>query len=106
MFIENDLASCRLASRELAAQLAPLVFSDITIIFRYKTFTRQSRLASLGRIGHCIRSMSFKIPHTKETFLPPVIDPITGTERTFVYIPQRYQSSFRGLKYESPEMTD
>ncbi|KAJ5593898.1 uncharacterized protein N7459_000106 [Penicillium hispanicum] len=50
--------------------------------------------------------MSFKLPHTADTFLPPIIDLVTGTEQTFAYMPQCHQGSLRGSKYGSPKMTD
>ena len=37
------------------------------------------------------QAMTFKISHDKETFLPPILDPIMGTEQTFTYTVQRCQ---------------
>lgn len=104
--MRNDLASCRLVCRDLAVQLAPLLFSNITIVFRCRAFTRPSRLVALARIGHHIQDMTFKIPHTAETFLPPVIDLVTGTEQTFVYMPQHRRGASQSLRYGSPEITN
>jgi hypothetical protein len=51
------------------------------------------------------------MPHTSETFLPPLIDPLTGEDRPFLYEPQVYPPStlagkVREPKYGSWEMTD
>ncbi|KAJ5273004.1 hypothetical protein N7478_008129 [Penicillium angulare] len=101
-----DLAPCRLLCRDLAAELAPIVFVDTTITLRRRALTRQSRLLALKRIGAHIQTITFKIPHTTETFPPPVIDRITGTEQTFVYMSQGHRASYRHNKYGSHKTTD
>lgn len=105
-FSKRDLISCRIACRSLAIQLAPHLFSETTITFRSRTLTRPTRLLALKRIGKHIQTLTFKIPHTAETFLPPVIDAATGTEQTFVYILQRHRTSLESPKYGSWQMTD
>ncbi|KAJ5905082.1 uncharacterized protein N7473_001998 [Penicillium subrubescens] len=102
----NDLISCRLVCRDLAAQSAPDLFTDITIRFRCRSLSRPSRVSALERIGHHIRQVTFIIAHTAETFLPPVIDAGTGKEQTFVYTPQHQQGPPRSPKYGTWEMTD
>ncbi|KAJ5260933.1 hypothetical protein N7524_008566 [Penicillium chrysogenum] len=87
----KDLISCRLVCRRLAAYLAPVLFADIEVRFRSSTFDKPSRMAALERVGVHIQAMTFKISHDRETFLPPILDPITGTEQTFIYTPQRCQ---------------
>ncbi|KAJ5087363.1 hypothetical protein N7456_010979 [Penicillium angulare] len=101
-----DLAACRLLCRDLAAELAPIAFVDTTVTLRRRALTRPCRLLALKRIGAHIETITFKIPHTTETFLPPVIDRITGTEQTFVYMPQGHRVSYRHNKYGSHRMTD
>lgn len=103
-----DLISCRLVCRDLAAQLAPDLFTDITIRFRCRSLSRPSRLSALKRIGHHVQQVTFAIAHTAETFLPPVIDAGTGKEQTFVYTPQQQQQQGppRSPKYGTWEMTD
>ncbi|CDM37764.1 hypothetical protein DTO027I6_8642 [Penicillium roqueforti] len=90
---KKDLTACRLVSRELAVYIAPILFADIEVRFRSSTFNRPSRMAALERIGGHIQAMTFKISHDRETFLPPILDPIMGTEQTFIYTPQRRQHS-------------
>ncbi|KAJ5203483.1 hypothetical protein N7449_005562 [Penicillium cf. viridicatum] len=88
--LENqDMTTCRLVRRKFAVYLAPILFADIEVRFRTSTFSRPSRMAALGRIGGHVQAMTFKISHDKETFLPPILDPIMGTEQTFIYTPQR-----------------
>lgn len=103
---KDDLMSCRLVCRNLAVRLAPHVFAETTIEFRSRTFTRPSRLVALERIGKYIETLTFYIPHTAETFLPPIINPVTGREQTFVYMPSCKSSSSGRPRYGSREMTD
>lgn len=103
---QDDLKECRLVCQDLAVLLAPLVFAEITIVFRSSTLTRPSHLAVLGRIGRHTRTLTFKMSHTNETFLPPVINSITGKEQTFVYMPQSHQTPSKTPRYGSWEMTD
>lgn len=102
----KDLISCRMVCRSPATHLAPHLFSETTITFRSRTLTRPTRMFALQRVGNHIQKLTFKISHTAETFLPPVIDLATGTEQTFVYTPQRQQASPERPKYGSRQMTD
>ncbi|KAJ5679844.1 hypothetical protein N7462_008088 [Penicillium macrosclerotiorum] len=102
---QDDLVCCRLVCRTLAVQLAPYLFANITIVFRSRTLTRPSRISALERIGTHIQTMTFTMPHTAETFLPPVIDPVTGREMNFIYMPQHQQMTHRSPKYGTWEMT-
>ena len=76
----NDLTACRLVCSELAINIALILFADIEVRFRSSTFNRPSRMAALERIGRHIQAMTFKISHDRETFLPPILNPITETE--------------------------
>ncbi len=115
----DDLSSFRRACHDFSVRAAPALFDHLTITFRASTFTRPARMAALERIGHHVRTLSFRMPHTAETFLPPLLDPGTGAERQFVYQPQTGCSGGRGTsptstarpalpgpKYGSWEMTD
>lgn len=107
----NDLASLRRACHDFSVRAAPVLFADLTITFRPSTFTRPARMAALERIGHHVRTLTFVMPHTAETFLPPLIDPVTGEEKVFVYEPQSSAAAFArpahpSPKYGSWEMTD
>lgn len=102
----EDLISCRMVCRSVANQAAPDLFSEITITFRSRTLTRPTRMFAFKRIGKYIQKLTFKIPHTAETFLPPIINSAAGTEQTFVYMPQRHQASPENPKYGGRQMTD
>ncbi|KAI9803564.1 MAG: hypothetical protein M1825_001907 [Sarcosagium campestre] len=88
-----------------------MLFEELTITFRPGTFTRPARMAALERIGRHVRTLTFCMPHSQETFLAPLLDPLTGEERTFIYQPQISCHDSHGLltrapKYGSWEMTD
>ncbi|KAI9887309.1 MAG: hypothetical protein M1823_000903 [Watsoniomyces obsoletus] len=117
----DDLSSFRRACHDFSVRAAPVLFDHLTITFRASTFTRPARMAALERIGHHVRTLTFRMPHTAETFLPPLLDPVTGAERQFVYQPQTGGGSgggsgtsptstarpaLPGPKYGSWEMTD
>ncbi|KXG53239.1 uncharacterized protein PGRI_002890 [Penicillium griseofulvum] len=102
----KDLTACRLVCRKFAVYLAPILFADIEVRFRSSTFNRPSRMAALERIGGHIKAMTFKIPHDRETFLPPILDPIMGTEQSFIYKPQRCQLGDSGSRYGNRRMTE
>ncbi|KAJ5961502.1 hypothetical protein N7501_006443 [Penicillium viridicatum] len=63
-------------------------------------------MVALGRIGGYVQAMTFKISHDKETFLPPILDPIMGTEQTFIYTPQRSQLGGSSPRYGCRKMTE
>ena len=107
----EDLASLRLACHDFGSRAAPFLFKDISISFRSSTFTKQSRMAALERIGHHVKTFHFNMPHSSETFLPPLIDPLTGEEVSFDYEPytRTTKDSTSRLSipsYGSWEMTD
>lgn len=108
---KEDILSLRLVSQELSIQTASCLFANVEIVFRSSTFTRPARMAALERIGGFIKTLTFRITHSPETFLPPLLDPFTGEEQTFVYTPQIHASQWAGSrlsipKYGSWEMTD
>lgn len=78
---------------------APALFADLSITFKTSTFIRPARLAALDRLGFYVKSLSFNMPHTTETFLPPLVDPETGAELSFTYTPQLEAPSPRRPKY-------
>ncbi|KAK2737083.1 hypothetical protein FQN55_001295 [Onygenales sp. PD_40] len=89
---KEDLLSMRLVCHDFAYRTAPVLFKELDIEFRNGTFTRPARMAALERIGCHIKTLNFNTPHSSETFLPPLLDPATGEEQTFVYTPQVYAS--------------
>ncbi|KAL8874023.1 MAG: hypothetical protein Q9174_000589 [Haloplaca sp. 1 TL-2023] len=108
---KDDLPQFRLACHDFSVRAAPLLFGDFAVTFRASTFTKPARMAALNRIGHNIKTLTFSMPHTAETFLPPLLDPATGEEINFTYepyVPSMNDSSSRlsNPTYGSWEMTD
>ena len=85
---KKDLASLRLACHDFGVRAGPALFADLSITFKTSTFTRPARLAALDRLGFYVKNLRFHIPHTVDTFLPPLVDPDTGEELSFTYTPQ------------------
>ena len=103
---KDDLLVCRLTCRDLAVQLARFVFLKTTVVLRRRALTRPSRVAALQRIGAYIGNVNFKVPHSADTFLPPVIDTTTGTEQTFIYLSQGHRILPTRKRYRQEEITD
>lgn len=85
---KKDLANLRLACHDSSVRAAPALFSDLKITFKASTFTKPARLAALDRLGFYVKTLTFDVPHTSETTLPPLIEPETGEELSFTYTPQ------------------
>ncbi|DAA76623.1 TPA_exp: Uncharacterized protein A8136_7300 [Trichophyton benhamiae CBS 112371] len=108
---KEDLANLRLVCHDFSVHVEPILFSELDVSLRSSTFTRPARMAALERIGRHVKSLKLTISHSPSTFLPPLLDPNTGEEQTFVYTPQVYPSSpfssrLSGPKYGTWEMTD
>lgn len=108
---KTDLGSLRQVCRNFGARTAIPLFEEVTVVFRASTFTQQSRVAALGRIGHLVKRLHFFMPHSSEAFLPPLVNTENGEEVTFVYEPStqvaRYHMSRLSIPtYGSWEMTD
>lgn len=84
---KDDLTSLRLACHDFSVRAAPVLFNGMEVTFRASIFSKPLRMAALGRIGHHVRTLRFRIPHGPETFLPPLLDPVTGEECPFLYEP-------------------
>jgi hypothetical protein len=109
----EDCRSLRLVCHDFSQQVAHHLFSDLQLSFNANSFTRLARMAALERIGHHVKSFTFYMPHTCDTFLPPLLDAITGEEKTFHYEPSvassrpsSSNSRSSAPKYGSWEMTD
>lgn len=83
-----DLASLRLVCHDFSVRAAPALFNDLSITFKSGTFTKPTRIAALDRIGYHVKMLSFNMPHTVDTVLPPLVDPETGAELSYTYTPQ------------------
>lgn len=108
---KDELALFRLACHDFSVRAAPLLFEELDITFRPSIFTKPARMAALDRIGQHVRTLTFNMPHSPETFLPPLLNPVTGEEATFIYEPytQSPKDSASRLSvptYGSWEMTD
>jgi hypothetical protein len=103
---KQDLANLRLVCHDFSARAAPNLFEDLQITFRPGVLTRPARLAALDRLGHHVKHLTFSIPHTTESSLPPLIHPETGEEVNFTYTPQTDASNARQAKYGDEDITE
>jgi hypothetical protein len=103
---KQDLANLRLVCHDFSARAAPTLFEDLQITFRPGVLTRPARLAALDRLGHHVKHLTFSIPHTAESSLPPLIHPETGEEVNFTYTPQTDASNARQAKYGDEDITE
>jgi hypothetical protein len=110
---KEDCQSLRLVCHNFSTTVAPHIFSDIKISFDTNSFTRLPRMAALERVGHYVKTLSFHMSHTPDTFLAPLLDPVTGEEQTFIYEPscgssRPSSSTSRSStpKYGTSEMND
>lgn len=84
----SDLVNLRLVCVDFSNRLAPGLFESLSITFRSRSFSRPASIAALDKIGRFVTNLDFKIQRTQDSLLPPLIDPWTGEERSFVYPPQ------------------
>jgi hypothetical protein len=102
---KRDLANLRLVCHDFSARAAPTLFQDLTITFKPNTFTRPARVAALDRLGYHVKHLTFNVPHTYETLLPPLIHPETGEELNFTYKPQTEPGPSQA-KYDDEDITE
>ncbi|KAF2668164.1 hypothetical protein BT63DRAFT_425482 [Microthyrium microscopicum] len=102
----DTLPSMRLVCHNFAANTTPILFKDLTITFKASTF-KGSRTLYLRRIGKHVKNLTFNVPHSGDSFLPPLLDQFTGEQVSFNYKPQ-VESPIKNKepKYGSWEMTD
>ncbi|KAI9725886.1 MAG: hypothetical protein M1834_009474 [Cirrosporium novae-zelandiae] len=93
---KDDLFNLRLVCHDFSIRTAPALFGHTNIAFKSGTFTRPSRMAALERIGHYIRTLTFHMAHSAETFLPPILNPATLEEQSFIYTPHIHISRHSG----------
>ncbi|PKS07563.1 hypothetical protein jhhlp_006167 [Lomentospora prolificans] len=104
---KSDLANVRLASSACCNLVTKRLFLRTHITFTANTFTKQSRIQALSRIGHHIEHLTFNLPHSEATFLPPLIHPETGQEINFLYTPHTSMASvLTRPKYANAELGD
>ena len=107
----EELASMRLVCHDFSVRTASRLFKEIKVTFKTSLFTKPARMAALDRIGQHVRTFTFNMPHGAETFLPPLLNPCTGEEETFIYepyvqSPRDSASRLSNPTYGSWEMTD
>ncbi|KAK3501818.1 hypothetical protein B0T13DRAFT_211581 [Neurospora crassa] len=84
---KRDLCAVRAANSTLSSLLTKRLFLRTHVTFTANTFTKQTRICALSRIGHHVEHLTFYFPHSDATFLPPLIHPTTGREISFLYQP-------------------
>jgi len=103
----EDICSLRLTTYECRELATPILFARIRMTFTPSSLIRPSRLEALSRIGHHIQHFIFSMPHTDSTFLPPLLNPMTGREVNFLYTPHTSTASvIQRPKYGNPELCD
>ncbi|KAK6082061.1 hypothetical protein SCUP234_04374 [Seiridium cupressi] len=104
---KEDICNVRLASSACCNLVTKRLFLRTNLTFTANTFTRQSRVQALSRIGHHIEHLTFYFPHTDATFLPPLIHPETGREISFLYTPHTSMASVLARpKFANTELGD
>ncbi|KEY70317.1 hypothetical protein S7711_07013 [Stachybotrys chartarum IBT 7711] len=102
-----DLCALRGASSSCCNLVTKHAFTRIHVSFNASTFTRASRVAALGRVGHHVEHLTFSFPHSAATFLPPLVHPQTGAEIAFLYTPHTSMGSvLTRPKYANTELGD
>lgn len=104
---KSDLANVRLASSACCNLVTKRLFLRTHVTFTASTFTKPPRIQALSRIGHHIEHLTFNLPHSEATFLPPLIHPETGKEINFLYTPHTSMASvLTRPKYANVELGD
>jgi hypothetical protein len=110
-FLKNvdhqTLPALRLVCHNFASAAAPHLFRELAVTFKAGSFSKPGRMSVLRRVGKHARSLTFRVPHSAESFLPPLLHPLTGEQLAFNYVP-RLDAPARSKepKYGSWEMTD
>ena len=103
----SDICAIRSTSSACCNLTTKRLFTRVHVSFSANTFTKQSRLTALSRIGHLIEHLTFYLPHTDATFLPPLIHPVSGNEICFLYTPHTSMGSvLTRPKYANTELGD
>ncbi|KAL5350299.1 hypothetical protein ACLOAV_005338 [Pseudogymnoascus australis] len=104
---DDNLCTLRLTNTACSNIVTKSLFSRIHLTFTPSALSRPSRLEALARIGHHAGHLTFSMPHTESTFLPPLLNPITGREVNFLYTPHTsLASETERPKYGTHELGD
>lgn len=90
---KEDICNVRLANSACCNLVTKRLFIRTHLTFTPHSFTRQTRIQALSRIGHYIEHLTFHLPHSNATFLPPLIHPQSGREISFLYTPHTSMGS-------------
>ena len=102
-----SICSLRLVSTECSDYSTRTLFKRTRLTFTPSSLTRPSRVEALKRIGAYIEHLTFSMPHSPDTFLPPLLNPINGREVNFLYTPITTPASVKERpKYGTPELGD
>ncbi|TVY49763.1 hypothetical protein LOCC1_G000631 [Lachnellula occidentalis] len=102
-----SICTLRLTQFEFCELTTPALFTRTRLTFTPSALIRPSRLEALSRIGPHIEHLTFSMPHSEATFLPPLLNPINGHEVNFLYTPHTTVTSVTSRpKYGSPELGD
>jgi len=102
-----SICSLRLTASQYCQFTTPPLFARTRLTFTPSALTRQSRLEALARIGRHIDHLTFSFPHANSTFLPPLLNPLTGREVNFLYTPHTTTTSVtQRPKYGNAELGD
>lgn len=90
---KEDICNVRLSSSACCNLVTKRLFLRTHLTFTSSTFTRQSRIEALSKVGQHIEHLTFYFPHSEATFLPPLVHPDTGGEISFLYKPHTSMAS-------------
>jgi hypothetical protein len=102
---KEDICAIRLANSACCNLVTKRLFLRANLTFSANSLNKASRLEALSRIGHHIEHLTFFLPHSNATFLPPLIHPQTGQEICFLYNPHTStESGMTRPKYGNSEL--
>ncbi|KAJ6443247.1 DNA replication checkpoint mediator [Purpureocillium lavendulum] len=101
----TDLCAVRTSSSACCNLITKRLFTRLHLTFTASSFTRPCRLDALSRVGHHVEHLTFYMPHSDATFLPPLVHPATGQEICFLYSPHTSMgSALARPKYANTEL--
>lgn len=104
---KSDICAVRLSNSACCNLVTRRLFQRIHLTFTPNSFTRPYRVEALARIGHHVEHLTFYMPHSEATFLPPLIHPATGAEISYLYTPHTSMAStLTRPKYGNSELGD
>ncbi|UNI20553.1 hypothetical protein JDV02_006631 [Purpureocillium takamizusanense] len=102
-----DLCALRASSSACCNLVTRRLFARLHVTFSASSFTRPCRLEALSRVGRHVEHLTFYMPHSDATFLPPLVHPATGREMCFLYSPHTSMgSALARPKYANTELAE